>query len=217
MDMLVSDPNSLEVVMPFLHEIQLIAEHFHVAIVGSVGAPKSKPKEGYAAKRDTIFGSAVWSRMAETVVTMQYPNGDDTENRRVVSVLLRNAPAEKFNTEFQQGRLVKIQDPEETAQSMPTKAQVQAENVRMKIEKAIQDILQGGPQESGFVRDQLRELYGVTSSKPIDEVSAEMVQRKLLVKSNTRGNWLWESTETQATLESIRNPETHAEYSEKLF
>ena len=106
MDMLVSDPNALEVVMPFMHEIQLISEHFHIAIVGSVGAPKTKAREGYIAKRDTIFGSAVWSRMSETVVTMQYPNGDDMENRRTVCVLPRNAKSEKFDVEFQNGRLV---------------------------------------------------------------------------------------------------------------
>lgn len=106
MDMLVSDPNALEVVMPFMHEMQKIAEHFHLALVGSVGAPKTKPKEGYVAKRDTIFGSAVWSRMSETVVTMQYPNGDDTESRRIICVLPRNAKSERFDTEFQHGKLI---------------------------------------------------------------------------------------------------------------
>ncbi len=108
-DMLVSDPNSLDVVMPFMHEIQQIASHFHIAIVGSCGAPKTKPKDGYAAKRDTIFGSAVWSRMSETIVTIQYPAGDDTANQREIAILARNAKAEQFTTEFQDGRLVAIQ------------------------------------------------------------------------------------------------------------
>lgn len=107
-DMLVSDPNSLDIVMPFMHEIQQIASHFHVAIVGSCGAPKTKPKEGYAAKRDTIFGSAVWSRMSETIVTIQYPAGDDTVDKREISILPRNAKAEQFTTEFQDGRLVAV-------------------------------------------------------------------------------------------------------------
>lgn len=106
--MLVSDPNSLDIVMPFMHEIQQIASHFHVAIVGSCGAPKTKPKEGYAAKRDTIFGSAVWSRMSETIVTIQYPAGDDTVDKREISILPRNAKAEQFTTEFQDGRLVAV-------------------------------------------------------------------------------------------------------------
>jgi hypothetical protein len=108
-DMLVSDPNSLDVVMPFMHEIQQIATHFHIAIIGSCGAPKTKPKEGYAAKRDTIFGSAVWSRMSETIVTIQYPAGDDTANKREIAILPRNAKAEQFTTEFQDGRLVVAQ------------------------------------------------------------------------------------------------------------
>jgi len=105
MDMLVSDPNALEVVMPFMHEMQQIAQHFHIAVIGSVGAPKTKPKDGYAAKRDTIFGSAVWSRMSETIVTLQFPLGDDTADHRIVSILPRNAKAEKFDTVFQGGRL----------------------------------------------------------------------------------------------------------------
>lgn len=105
-DMLVSDPNKIDIVAPFLREIQDIATHFHCAIVGSTGAPKTKPREGYTAKRDTIFGSAVWSRMAETVVTIQFPNGDDTADQRMISVLPRNAKSEIFETEFQKGRLV---------------------------------------------------------------------------------------------------------------
>lgn len=105
-DMLVSDPNKIDIVAPFLREIQEIATHFHCAIVGSTGAPKVKPKEGYTAKRDTIFGSAVWGRMVETVVTIQFPDGDDTVDQRIISVLPRNAKAEKFETEFQNGHLV---------------------------------------------------------------------------------------------------------------
>jgi hypothetical protein len=125
-DMLVSDPNSLEVVMPFMHEIQQIASHFHIAIVGSCGAPKSKPKEGYAAKRDTIFGSAVWSRMSETIVTIQYPAGDDTASKREISVLPRNAKAEQFTTEFQNGRLVQAQpDDEEKSQGPRLSPEIQ--------------------------------------------------------------------------------------------
>jgi hypothetical protein len=118
MDMLVSDPNALETVMPFMHEMQLIAEHFHIALIGSVGAPKTKPRDGYAAKRDTIFGSAVWSRMSETVVTLQFPLGDDTADKRVISILPRNAKAERFDTEFQNGRLV-IEIAEKTEDKNP--------------------------------------------------------------------------------------------------
>ena len=132
-DMLVSDPNALEVVMPFMHEMQQIATHFHIAIVGSCGAPKTKPKEGYAAKRDTIFGSAVWSRMSETVVTMQYPSGDDTADKRTISVLPRNAKAEQFETEFVHGKLV-IATPVE--KSEVSSAQQRAQNF---IERFLQD------------------------------------------------------------------------------
>ena len=202
-DMLVSDPNALAVVMPFMHEIQQIATHFHVAIVGSCGAPKTKPKEGYTAKRDTIFGSAVWSRMSETIVTLQYPEGDDTADKRTISVLPRNARAEQFDTEFFQGKL-SISGTPAPPEIRLTQTQIRAIDARDKTTNAIETILQAGPQKAEWIHGQLRELYGVTSPKLVSEVSAEMVQRGILKKVNAAGNWLWELTETQVTLAEVR-------------
>lgn len=106
-DMMVEDANKGQYVVPFMHGLQQIAEHYHIAIILSVGAPKLKVGEGYTAKRDSILGSEKWSRMAETVVTMHYLSDDETELRRVAFVLLRNGPAEKFNLIFENGKLVK--------------------------------------------------------------------------------------------------------------
>lgn len=153
LDMLVSDPNAMEVVMPFMHEMQQIASHFHIALVGSVGAPKTKPKEGYAAKRDTIFGSAVWSRMSETIITIQYPGGDDTADQRVISILPRNAKAEMFETEFHEGRLVVLPPKPEEDEFAPTKKERQEMDVATRAEAFIFRFLQDGPKHQAAVID----------------------------------------------------------------
>jgi len=105
-DMLVENASKMEVVAPFLDALSKIAKHYYIAIVGSVGSPKQKVGEGYVAKRDSIFGSQVWGRQSETIIAMQYPEGDDTDSRRVVSGLLRNGHAEKYKMVYKGGRLV---------------------------------------------------------------------------------------------------------------
>lgn len=115
MDMLVRDANKKEIVMPFMNELQQIAIHFHCAIVGSTGAPKTKAKEGYTAKREQIFGSEAWARLAETVVVMQYPESRDTSDQRVMTVMLRNGRPEEFHLQFDHGKLEMVPEdaPEE--------------------------------------------------------------------------------------------------------
>jgi AAA domain len=105
LDMLVDDANKKSVVSPFMAALQKIAEHYHIAIIGSVGAPKTKAGEGYVAKRDNISGTEAWSRLSETVVLLQYPNGKDTAIERELSVLPRNAASESFALVFDRGRL----------------------------------------------------------------------------------------------------------------
>lgn len=105
-DMLVTDPNKGPFVVPFMSGLQRIAEHYHIAIILSVGAPKMRIGEGYTAKRDSMLGSEKWSRMSETVVAMQFVEGDDTDCRRSCFVLLRNGAAERFNLTLECGKLV---------------------------------------------------------------------------------------------------------------
>lgn len=104
-DALVSDAAKTQVVAAFLSPLQRIAEHYHIAIVLSVGAPKSKPREQHTLKRDRIFGSQIWPRMADTIVTLECV-GDGTGSRRDLTIQHRNAPSEMFELEFQNGRLV---------------------------------------------------------------------------------------------------------------
>ena len=104
-DTLVSDAAKTQVVAPFLSALQRIAAHYHIAIVLSVGAPKSKPREQHTLKRDRIFGSQIWPRMADTIVTLEAV-GDGTNDRRDLTVQHRNAKPEMFELEFQNGLLV---------------------------------------------------------------------------------------------------------------
>jgi hypothetical protein len=117
-DALVEKTNEGRFVAPFVAGLQRIAEHYHIAVILSLGAPKMKVDEGYTAKRDCLIGSEKWGRMSETVVVFQYVNGDDTNSRRACFVLPRNAPAEKFQLIFQGGRLVK--DNYKPEESRPT-------------------------------------------------------------------------------------------------
>jgi AAA domain len=125
-DMLVKDANKMDVVAPFMREMQKIASHFHLALIGSVGAPKSKPGDGYISKRDSIFGSVAWSRMSETVMALQYPAGEDTSLQRELTVMLRNAPSESFSLIMKEGRL--------EIQTEADKAQVQTKETAHEIE-----------------------------------------------------------------------------------
>jgi len=105
-DTLTSDAGKVQTVAPFLSALQKIAAHYHIAIVLSVGAPKAKPREQHTLKRDRIFGSQIWPRMADTIVTLEAV-GDGTNGRRDLTVQHRNARPETFELEFQNdGHLV---------------------------------------------------------------------------------------------------------------
>jgi hypothetical protein len=104
-DTLVSDAAKTQAVAPFLGDLQKIAAHYHIALVLSVGAPKSKPREQHTLRRDRILGSQIWPRMADTILTLEAV-GDGTGARRNLAVQHRNAPSENFDLEFQGGRLV---------------------------------------------------------------------------------------------------------------
>jgi hypothetical protein len=104
-DTLIEDPSKPAHVAPFLSHLQHIAAHYHVALILSVGSPKQKPQEQYRLRRDRIFGSQLWARMAETVALLSAV-GDDTTEKRQLDVLHRNAKAESFALEFLNGRLV---------------------------------------------------------------------------------------------------------------
>jgi Bifunctional DNA primase/polymerase, N-terminal/Primase C terminal 1 (PriCT-1)/AAA domain len=110
-DMLVSENNDLRCISRFMDLLGEVAAHFHIAIVGSLGSPKIKMGQGYAAKRDNLLGSSAWARKCETVLILQFPNSDDTKGQRALFVLPRNAPVETFTLGFVDGNL-EVQQPE---------------------------------------------------------------------------------------------------------
>jgi hypothetical protein len=110
LDMLLDDANKKSVVSPFMRQLQETAAHFHIALICSVGAPKTKRGEDYAAKRDKLSGSEAWGRNCETVCVLEFSEEDDgTAPQRELTILPRNAPAEKFTLQFEGGRLVPVQ------------------------------------------------------------------------------------------------------------
>jgi len=113
-DLMVSEVSDIKSVTIFMNRLNQVAQHFHIAIIGTLGSPKVKFGQGYIAKRDNLLGSSGWGRECEAIVNLQFPQHDDTEGRRLMFVLLRNAPAEKFTLEFQDGQLVQIPSIEES-------------------------------------------------------------------------------------------------------
>ena len=104
-DMIVEESNDKRIVAEFLGLLQQVATRYHIAIVLSVGSPKSKAGEGYIGKRDNVSGTEAWSRLSETVMLLQYPKGKDTVTVRELTVLPRNAKSESFTLVLERGRL----------------------------------------------------------------------------------------------------------------
>ena len=112
-DLLVEDASKPHVVIPFVTALRTIAEHYALSIVLSVGSAKARPQEQYALKRDQVYGTQAWGRLADTILVVS-TTGDGTAAARDVSVLHRNDAAETFHLTFADGLLV------ETAASQAT-------------------------------------------------------------------------------------------------
>jgi hypothetical protein len=118
-DLLVEDPCKPQIVAPFVVALRQIAEHYSLAMVLSVGAPKARPHEQYQLKRDQVFGSQAWARLSNTVLVLSI-TGDGTVATRDLVALHRNAPAEKFHLVFTNGRLVVSDETNATERNMVT-------------------------------------------------------------------------------------------------
>ncbi len=92
----------------FIDDLQRVAEQYNVAIIGTVGAPKMKPRDRYELQRDSLFGSSALGRKVETVVFAQLLNPKDPNSPRDVTVLVRNGRNEKFTFEFRSGLLAEV-------------------------------------------------------------------------------------------------------------
>lgn len=105
-DLASQDSNKMADVSRMLKDLQRTAAHYHVAIIGTTGAPKQRPKDKYVSHRDSIIGSSAWSRKVETVCTLQKSDGTEEDPVTILSTMLRNGPFESFRLRFQDGRLV---------------------------------------------------------------------------------------------------------------
>jgi hypothetical protein len=122
LDMWFPDAVKMNVVVPILSRIQELARDYHIAVIGTVGAPKQKPKERYASPRDRAFGSSAWARRVDTVLDITV---DEETQEREVWMLLRNAPPQKYEMRFEDGLLV-LKEPSITVGPAPEETTAQA-------------------------------------------------------------------------------------------
>ena len=196
LDMLIDDANKKSTVSPFMRQLQETAAHFHLALICSVGAPKAKRGEDYAAKRDKISGSEAWGRNCETVCVLEFAEEDDgTTPQRSLTILPRNAQAEKFTLEFQGGRLVPVQ-PTAEAEVDPGGRPPEA---RQKVMNAIEAALQGGPLGEMHVRNRLKSFNRNTVKSAIDD----MLSHGSLQVVKQRGIELWALTPMDETADTV--------------
>jgi len=103
----------------FLKYMAQIADHYNLALILSVGCPKRKIGEGYAGKRDSIFGSEAWARLTTTLAMLEFAS-DDMSDARVLSVLPRNDRPERFNMRFSSAGQLELVRESEAAPVKPT-------------------------------------------------------------------------------------------------
>jgi hypothetical protein len=102
LDLAMEDASKMGSVSGTIRSIQKVVQHYHVAFLGSVGAPKMKPKEKYENMRDRFFGSSAWGRKAETMIYLN----EESDGTRTMMILPRHRANEKFRMRFNvQGRL----------------------------------------------------------------------------------------------------------------
>lgn len=106
LDMWVKDQSKMDAVSKAISAMREVAAHYGFSLIGTVGTPKTKPKERYESFRDRAFGSSAWSRMVDTVLDIVI---DPKTDERVVTLGHRNAKQESFEMEFVNGRLERKQ------------------------------------------------------------------------------------------------------------
>jgi hypothetical protein len=106
LDMWVKDQSSMDAVSGAISAMREVAAHYGFSLIGTVGTPKTKPKERYESFRDRAFGSSAWSRMVDTVLDIVV---DPKTQERKVCLGHRNAKEEVFEMGFDKGRLVRTE------------------------------------------------------------------------------------------------------------
>ena len=110
----------------YLAELQAFCEQHTLWIIGTMGSPKSKPGEKYAAPRERLLGSTVWGRMIETIIVIEPRDPEDPNSIRELHLLPRDGKSEKYQFEFERGRLVEVQQKEKGDLTAEVRAWLQA-------------------------------------------------------------------------------------------
>lgn len=199
LDMLIDDANKKSVVSPFMRHLQDVGAHFHIALICSVGAPKTKRGEDYAAKRDKLSGSEAWGRNCETVCVLEFSEDDDgTAPQRVLTILPRNASAEKFTLEFQAGKLVKVDVSPDAEIDVSSNGRPPV--ARDAIVAAVKEALRAGPRGKAHVKSRLQDFNKGTVKSALEW----MISEGILIEVVEAGVALWKITPMNACAESIR-------------
>ncbi len=108
LDMYVRNQKEMDDAVEQLSELLEVAQHFHIAVIGTVGTPKLKVGESFSNDRDAAFGSVAWSRKSETIWTLK-PHKDD-KLKVTLSMLPRHSPKEEIVLEWIDGKLVEMSE-----------------------------------------------------------------------------------------------------------
>ena len=101
---LLEGPHTPEAIRDWMGAVGRMLHGTGMTIIGTMEAPKMKPKDFYKNPRQRISGHARWGHMAETVMLAE-PNFKD-ESKRIIGIYTRNDIAEEFDAKFDGGRLV---------------------------------------------------------------------------------------------------------------
>lgn len=151
--------------------LQKVAEHYHVAIIGSTGSPKQKSKDRYIGLRDQVIGTSVWGRKTETIVVLQKENGKETDDVTIMTVLPRNDKPEVFNLVWDRGRFRALR---------PEEIQQQEEKT------ASDDLIQWVLGREAFTRAEARKAFGSMSGKTFSDRLEALIKCQA-IKRHTKG------------------------------
>ena len=108
LDFWIPDLHKLDVVGAVLDELQRVASSHRVAIVGTLGSPKQKEGNRYAAGRDQFMGSVAFGRKSETCISIAVTSDDSV---RAMSVFTRNSANEHYWFTWDSTGLVETKQP----------------------------------------------------------------------------------------------------------
>jgi len=117
LDLALAKHKDMDEVSTVMRQLGGIAEHHHIAIIGSVGCPKLKKNEDYDSLRSKVIGSTAWGRKAETIILLSREK--DTDKTTTMYVLYRHRAVEVISLQFEDGHFV-VAPPEATASGSKT-------------------------------------------------------------------------------------------------